>query len=118
MVQSSFPVWATGPHPPAPSPVATGEGEAPQRRGEGLLANGKAETAGFEPCISGKTKHQKPSTALPNLALNSDYTGATMANDISLRGHVTVVLVMNMRRFVEPADQKRFETLRGAKTLL
>jgi hypothetical protein len=41
-----------------------------------------------------------------------------MPNDISIRGHVTVVLVMNMRRFVEPADQKRFETLRGAKSLL
>src|SRR5215213_8498194 len=54
----------------------------------------------------------------PNVPLNSDYTGATMPNDISIRGHVTVVLVMNMRRFVEPADQKRFETLRGAKTLL
>jgi hypothetical protein len=41
-----------------------------------------------------------------------------MPNDISIRGHVTVVLVMNMRRFVEPADHKRFETLRGTKPLL
>lgn len=41
-----------------------------------------------------------------------------MSNDISIRGYVTVVLVMNMRRFVEPADHKRFETLRGSKEWL
>lgn len=41
-----------------------------------------------------------------------------MSNEISARGYVTVVLVMNMRRFIEPADRKRFETLRGTKTFL
>jgi hypothetical protein len=37
-----------------------------------------------------------------------------MANHISARGHVTAVLVLDMRRFVVPADRKLFETLRGS----
>ncbi len=37
-----------------------------------------------------------------------------MANHISARGHVTAVLVLDMRRFVDPADQKQFESLRGS----
>ena len=41
-----------------------------------------------------------------------------MSNDISARGHVTVVLVLNMRRFVEPGYHKHFELLRGSASLL
>lgn len=40
-----------------------------------------------------------------------------MANDISVRGYVTVVLVMNMRRFIQDNDAKRFEMLRGTAPL-
>lgn len=41
-----------------------------------------------------------------------------MSNHISARGHVTAVLVLNMRRFVAPAHHKRFESLRGAPAFL
>jgi hypothetical protein len=41
-----------------------------------------------------------------------------MPNHISARGHVTAVLVLDMRRFVDPADAKQFETLRGSPALL
>ncbi|GAB4439141.1 MAG: hypothetical protein OHK0015_33630 [Chloroflexi bacterium OHK40] len=41
-----------------------------------------------------------------------------MLNAISACGHVTAVLVLNMRRFVEPAYHKRFERLRGSEAFL
>ncbi len=40
-----------------------------------------------------------------------------MTNDISVRGYVTVVLVMNMRRFIDDEDAKLFEMLRGTGAL-
>lgn len=40
-----------------------------------------------------------------------------MTNDISVRGYVTVVLVMNMRHFIDDDDAKLFEMLRGTRAL-
>ncbi len=36
-----------------------------------------------------------------------------MQANISARGYTNVILVLNMKRFVEQADQERFETIRG-----
>lgn len=36
-----------------------------------------------------------------------------MAPTIPARGYTSVILVLNMKRFVHPDDQERFETLRG-----
>ncbi len=36
-----------------------------------------------------------------------------MAERISARGYTSVILVLNMKRFIHPQDQERFETIRG-----
>lgn len=37
-----------------------------------------------------------------------------MSIGMSAKGHTHIIMVLNMRRFVRPEDQERFETLRGA----
>ncbi len=41
-----------------------------------------------------------------------------MEGKISATGHTCVVLVLNMKRFIEPVDQHRFEELRGSPDLV
>ena len=41
-----------------------------------------------------------------------------MDGKISATGHTCVVLVLNMKRFIHPDDQGRFEELRGSPELV
>lgn len=40
-----------------------------------------------------------------------------MTTQIAVRGHTTVILLLNMRRFVPPEYRRAFESLRGSKAL-
>lgn len=40
-----------------------------------------------------------------------------MSTQIAVRGHTTVILLLNMRRFVPPEYRRAFESLRGSKAL-
>lgn len=41
-----------------------------------------------------------------------------MTNSVEARGYTNVILVMNMRRFIEPEDQARFESCRSSPVFL